>query len=129
MLGWIPARTWVFAVGVIEGSWPQEGRRDAVFMELLLSLGVPRDHLVFLRDTHATPREVENRMKALLSRANPGDLAIIYFSGHGTTKKRGGPLRFVVWPDGDESHWPASSLFAAIESSFPGAGALLFADC
>ena len=125
---WNPARTWVFAVGVIaypDGEhWPQEGRRDAALMEVLAQRGVPRAQMAFLTDANATRAIVMAKLVALLQRAAPGDTLLFYYTGHGD-KDAQGVGHFALY---DEA-MSMPSLFTTIERHFRGSHALLFADC
>lgn len=125
---WDPARTRVFAVGILRYEdgvhWPLEGRRDAVLMELLARRGVPAEKIVFVRDEEATGEAVRERFRAHLEAAtDPDELLWVYFAGHGSRSEEGGC--FVLYDDA----WQHPELFAAIERYYRGRAALLTADC
>lgn len=135
---WDPARTWVFAVGVLEwkasqvfGSFPKEGRRDAELMELLKSKGVPADHVVFIKDGEATRAKVEKALAEHVAKAKVGDLLIFYYAGHGCKADSGATYfaNYDATGDVEKTGWPLASILDTIEARFKGSRALLTADC
>jgi hypothetical protein len=118
---WEPKRTWVVAVGVIEGAWSTETRRDTVLLETLKAQGVPEAQVLFLADSEATIDATEERMAAHLAQASVGDLVIFYFTGY----SGGSDSQHFVLTDGD---WPIHRIFALIEQHFTGSHALLLGD-
>jgi len=118
---WEPKRTWVVAVGVIEGSWSTETRRDTVLLETLKAQGLPGEQVLFLADSEATIEATEERMAAHLARAGEGDLVIFYFTGY----SGGSDNQQFVLTDGE---WSTHRVFALIERHFPGDHALLLGD-
>jgi hypothetical protein len=125
---WAPAKTWVFAVGVLaypEGqAWPEEGRRDAEMIKELAARGVPAPQITFIKDRQATLAAVRKSFDALLATA-PADATLwFYFAGHGT-RRDSGVTEFSLY----DAKWPIPELFSAIERRFAGNTALLFADC
>jgi hypothetical protein len=118
---WEPGRTWVVAVGVIEGSWPTETRRDTVLIETLKARGVREEQVLFLADSEASIETVEQQMTDHLAQASEGDLAIIYFTGYSRSDDG---VHFVL-ADGD---WSIHRVFALLEQHFSGARVLLLGD-
>jgi hypothetical protein len=68
---------------VIEGHWPQQGRRDAELLACLRQRGVPAGNIVFLEGARATPARLQKKLEGHLAQAAEGDLLIVYFCGHG----------------------------------------------
>ena len=134
---WDPSRTWVFAVGVLEWEqsdifpgFPKEGRRDAEFVELLQSRGVPQDQIVFLKDQRATKRRVEGELSKLLEKTRDGDTLFFYYAGHGV-KDDAGAVYFANYDATEEiakSAWSVDAVLTTINREFKGSHALLFAD-
>lgn len=63
--------------------------------ELLRTVqGFPADHIVTLVDEQATRKAVLSAMDRLVDRVGAGDLALIYFSGHGTSSHEYKPWGF-----------------------------------
>lgn len=135
---WEFGRTWVLAIGILRwqdseswASFPAEGRRDAVLVQSLVQLGVPADHVVFLRDQQATRAEMTSQLGALLARIPAGDSLIFYYAGHGH-REESGATYFVTHDAGDDlarTAVPFSHVVDAITTRFRGSRALLFADC
>lgn len=122
---WEPAKTWVFAVGVLEWEdpgvtrFPKRDRRDAEWIELLKARGVPAGQIVFLRDAEATLDRVRKEFAGFLPRV--GDTLFVYYAGHGD--EEGGFLPY------DGGGWSARSIVEDVDTRFKGVRALLMADC
>lgn len=132
---WQPARTWLFAVGILEwpkeanlGAFPKEGRRDAELVELFKKRGVPADQIRFLKDEQATLANIRGGLRALLQRVRRGDLLVVYYAGHGGYGKDLS-LRLANYDAAAGPWWPAAGLVAAIEGSVEGAKVWLMGDC
>lgn len=131
---WDPARTVVFAVGVLTfkdkqlETFPQEGRRDAELVALLRERGV-RD-AVFISDREATRSRIERDFAALLGRTQAGQTLIVYYTGHGV-RGEDGEVGFAPWDMGDglATTWRVQSIVDQIEGRFRGERALLLVDC
>ena len=136
-LGWEPARTWAFVVGVLEwqhddvfASFPTENRRDAQLVALLRECGIPQAQIAYLQDRKATTRAIQQAFEAHLSKAAPGDLLIVYYCGHGDRTDDGAAYFASYDCDGGEhAGWLVDSIPATVERCFAGGRALLLADC
>lgn len=136
---WDPARTWVFAVGILEwqdkktfGAFPKEGRKDQELMDLFRSRGVPEDHILFLKDEEATRKRILAELPKHLEKAGEGDLLVFYYAGHGCRDDDSGAMYFANYDATApfaKTGWKMSSVFDEIESKFRGSSALLMADC
>ncbi len=86
---WDPAKTWVFAVGLLEwadpmySAFPQENRQDIEFLNVLKARGVADDHVVFLKDREATTDRVTQEFENFVRQPTAGDTLILYYCGHG----------------------------------------------
>lgn len=86
---WNPAKTWVFAVGILEwksgkyGAFPKENRRDERLISVLKDRGVPESQITFLQDKIATTSHVQESFQEFLTKPRPGDWVFFYFTGHG----------------------------------------------
>ncbi|HKC62836.1 MAG TPA: caspase family protein [Pyrinomonadaceae bacterium] len=136
---WNPARTWVFAVGILEfehgdswDSFPKEGRKDAELVDFFRQRGVPRDQILFIKDREATRARIERALVRFLARANEGDMLIFYYTGHGAQDDATGKVYFASYDADDDlarTAWSVSSIFNTIERNFRGSRALVIADC
>ena len=126
---WNPARTHVFAVGLLEYDdgvhWPLEKRRDVVLMDALRRRGVPDASITFMRDAEATTRGFEGELLQLLDRTRAGEQLLVYYAGHGGRDREHGGGYFKL----RDGRLPIAQLFAWIERRFAGELALLTADC
>ncbi len=125
---WEPAKTWVFAVGVIQypdgQAWPQEGRRDVEWIAQLKSCGVPAAQILYLQDKAATLSDTQKAFGTFLAKMPADAMLWFYFTGHGT-KSTGGTGAFVLY----DNNWSIPTVLSTIERRFAGKTALLFADC
>jgi len=133
---WEPRRTWVFAVGILQfqhkeifDSFPQKNRRDAQLIEYFRQQGVPESQIIFLKDSQATTRRVENSFPAFLSKAGPDDLLLFYYTGHGYKSDDEQTTYFATYDDSaDTVGWATDAIIRDIEKYFKGSRALLTAD-
>lgn len=139
-IGWNPARTWVFAVGILQwqhsdiyDSFPDAmpNRADRRLVQALQAAGVPEQHVVFLVDHQATLANIRRQLRAHLDRTQEGDLLIFYFAGHGTRDRGTRQTYFANYDAGQsyKSHWPVTEIFDTIEQRFSGERVILLADC
>ncbi len=138
---WIPEKTWVFAVGILEWKHPDvwapfpdavEGRFDRKLVNFFRSKGVPSNQIVYLEDRGATLREIQTKLPQLLSNTQQDDLLIFYFAGHGDWDSDSDEHYFINYDANAEdrdNYWSISSIFDDIENNFNGAKVLLLADC
>jgi hypothetical protein len=132
---WQPAKTWVFAVGILNfddktlATWPDKGREDVVFLDTLRQRGVPTEHIVFLKNQEGTKARITSRLTEFLKQPGPDDTFMFYYAGHGSRdyNKDARPVSFVTYDAA--SDWPIRSVFDEVEANFKGARALLLADC
>lgn len=135
--GWDPARTWVFAVGLLEWEdsdsfpgFPKEDRRDRQLVKLFRDAGVPADRIVYLEDRAATAARVRSELDALLARTRPGDLLVFYYAGHGYRSEEDGTFYMTPWDTRDDATaWSFDSVLEALDRSFRGDRVLAAADC
>jgi hypothetical protein len=133
---WQPQRTWVFVVGILQwqhkdmfDSFPQKNRRDAQLVEFFRQQGVPASQLVFLKDSQATTRRVQNSFQSFLSQTGPDDLLFFYYTGHGYKSDDEQKTYFATYDAGEDvDGWATDSIVRDIERYFKGSRALLTAD-
>ena len=132
---WQPAKTWVFAVGVLKFddsslvTWPDEGRADAEMIKVMQQRGVPADHILFLKNEQATKANVTQKFAPFLQRAEADDTLVFYYAGHGARNysKPDRTCTFVTYDT--TSTWTVSSVFDTVQQNFHGAQVIYFADC
>lgn len=139
-IGWTPARTWVFAVGILQWEHPEiydsfpdaiPNRADRRLVDALEAAGVPKEHVVCLFDEQATLETIRREYRAQLDRIREGDLLIFYFAGHGTRDRKTRATYLANYDAAEDyaSHWPVQEVFDTLESRFRGSGVILMADC
>lgn len=136
---WNPAKTRVFAVGVLSfqdqslGTWPDEGRVDAEMIEQLKKRGVPEANIVFLTNAEATREAVEKKLNESLAASAADETFIFYYAGHGCRDfdddKR--PVSLVCYDSmpKQDNYWRLGDVVSAIEKGFKGGDVLITADC
>lgn len=138
---WEPAKTWVFAVGILQwensDTWPSfpdavVGRFDEKLVNLFQEIGVPEEQIIYLQDEAATLEEIQEKLAEFLARTDEEDLLILYFAGHGDWDSETGIHYFINYDahgEDRENYWSIPAIFDEIENSFNGSKALLLADC
>ena len=135
---WEPAKTWVFMAGVLEwqdknlSPFPKKDRQDRVLETKLKEAGVPADHLVFLEDSQATQKAMQQELRQLAEKAGEGSTFIFYYAGHGM-QDDGGEV-FLANYDADTGKKKAtcvamSDVSRILSKNFKGDRLLFFADC
>jgi hypothetical protein len=87
--GFDPSKTRALIVGILSWrdprfrSFPSEGRRDAMLVDLLRRKGVPSANVTFLRDQQATKQSIERAFEASLRAVQPDETLLVYYAGHG----------------------------------------------
>jgi hypothetical protein len=132
---WEPAKTWVFAVGVIQfddpslTSWPDKGRVDAELMKALEKRGVPTDHILFLKNEEATRKNIAQKFTPFLKRIGEDETLLFYYAGHGG-RDYSNPARTCAFVTYDTaSRWGVGSIFESVEKNFSGKQVIYTADC
>lgn len=86
---WQPGQTYVLVASIT--SWPAAAqlasfpaaRRDEDLIRAFEQAGVPRSHLVFLKDAQAKRAAVLSQLRDLAQLCQPQDTLMFYFQGHG----------------------------------------------
>ena len=137
-LGWDPAHTWIFAVGVLHwkhsemfGSFPVKERRDAELVDFFKQHGVSADHIVYLQDKQATQSRIDAAFSEQLKKIGPDDLLIVYYAGHGSKYKKGQDVHLASYDAGDKSvpGWSVNSIPKKISENSSCQRVLWFIDC
>jgi hypothetical protein len=133
---WMPARTWVFAVGILEfegnrfGGFPKEGRRDDILMETFRKRGVPEEQIKFIKDSEATTANVHREFMDFLPRAGQGDWLIVYYTGHGYHSPDHQTAYLASYDTSDTTpSLEVAVIPRLIERHFQGARAMIAIDC
>ncbi|HEY3965940.1 MAG TPA: Tudor-knot domain-containing protein [Planctomycetaceae bacterium] len=139
ILDWRPEKTWLFAVGVLEYEHPQvwrnqpaakTDRRDDHLVQHFRERGIPEKQIVYLRDREATQQHIGRALTGLLERTRPGDLLILYYTGHGFRDHKSRDVHFANYDAKDgPTAWPVRGIVDTVERHFQGDKALLMADC
>lgn len=132
---WQPEKTWVFAAGILNfankklGTWPDEGRVDAVMIEALKKRGVPEGQIVFVKNSEATHEALTTKLDELLKKTAEGDTLLFYYAGHGARDWQdvNRPASLVCYDA--KGLWAITDVLDRIEKGFKGANVLLTADC
>jgi len=137
-LGWDPAHTWIFAVGVLHwkhremfGSFPVKERRDAELVEFFKRHGVPADHIVYLQDENGTQKRIDAAFKDQLKQIGKDDLLIVYYAGHGSKSDKGQDVHLASYDAGDKGvpGWSVNSIPKTITANSSCQRVLWFIDC
>lgn len=116
-----PERRWAVVVGVStyqhfpKESWLDSAAEDARAMaEFLRSPrggGMPESHLKLLINEKATTREIRLALDFMIKNVAPGDVATIFFAGHGQVQQFGsGEIGYLLPYDSDPSVLSATAL-------------------
>lgn len=116
-----PERRWAVVIGVSryeylpKSAWLESGDKDATaFADFLQSPrggGLPDDHLKLLLNEQATTRNVRLALDFLIKNVAPGDVATIFFAGHGQVQQLGSSEAAFLLPyDSDPSVLSATAL-------------------
>ncbi|HEX8551227.1 MAG TPA: Tudor-knot domain-containing protein [Abditibacteriaceae bacterium] len=136
-LGWQPAKTWVFAVGVLQfkhkdsfDSFPAKDRRDSTLVKFFKERGVPNEQIVFLKDKQATHSAIATSFRTFIQKPGPDDFVLIYFTGHGYEPDDKNEPYLSSYDAGDKGKpgWRIASIPESIARSRAGR-ALIFLDC
>ena len=137
-LGWDPAHTWIFAVGVLHwkhsemfGSFPVKERRDAELVDFFRQRGVPENQIVYLQDTNGTQERIDEAFTEQLKRIGPNDLLIVYYAGHGSKWQKGKDVYLASYDAGDKGvpGWSVNSIPTKISANSSCRRVLWFIDC
>lgn len=129
---WNPKQTYVFVVGVLEWersekfpSFDKKGRIDAKIVDFFRQKGVPASQIVYLQDTEASTRHVQERLGSFLQTTTPESTLIYYYCGHGYRNQ----ANQVCFANYSGANWPVEEIVATIDREFAGKTVLFTADC
>lgn len=116
-----PEKRWAVVIGVsryeylAKGAWLDSGDKDAAaFAEFLQSPrggSLPDDHLKLLLNEQATTRNIRLALDFLIKNVAPGDVATIFFAGHGQVEQLGsGEVGYLLPYDSDPAVLSATAL-------------------
>lgn len=133
---WNPAKTWVFAVGILEyedseslSSFPKENRKDQLFINTLLHRGVPQSQIVFIKDQDARRRALQQRFIRFLQKIKNDETMIFYYAGHGAQGHRF-EKGLASYDTGirNTQVWYFQTILKLIRTKAPNIQTILFAD-
>lgn len=139
--GWEPAKTYVFAVGILKWKNPDQwasfpnivkNRADQQFVEFFKKSGVPEDQVVFLKDEKATLKNIRTRFREFIQQPGEDDLVIVYFAGHGWWDSSSNQYYLVNYDAQKDDYsdlWSVKSLCKDMGDKFSGGRALFVLDC
>ena len=137
-LGWHPAHTWIFAVGVLHwkhsemfDSFPVKDRRDTELADFFKQHGVPENRIVYLQDKNATQKRIDAAFTEQLKKIGADDLLIVYYAGHGTKSEKGKDVYLASFDAGDKDvpGWSVNSIPKTISGNSSCRRVLWFIDC
>ncbi len=116
-----PEKRWAVVVGVSryehlpKSAWLNSGDKDAkAYAEFLLSQrggGMPSEHLKLLLNEDATTKNVRLALDFLITNVVSGDVATIFFAGHGQVNQFGsGEVAYLLPYDSDPATLNATAL-------------------
>lgn len=116
-----PERRWAVVIGVSRyqhlpsQSWLDSATEDAVavaeFLRSPRGGSLPEGHLKLLLNEKATTREIRLALDFLIKNVRPGDVATIFFAGHGQVQQFGsGEIGYLLPFDSDPSVLNATAL-------------------
>lgn len=129
-----PANSLVLITGVLRWEDPSlspfnsRNRKDEELYKLLLQQGVPADNMIYLKDEEATLSAIQEAMKSLLVKSNPGSTFIFYYAGHGA-RAGNGPVSFTNYDYAADNMFGVNSITSAVNRYFKGKTLWLLADC
>lgn len=132
---WDPAKTWVFAIGLLEwedpkfAAFPQANRQDSEFVNVLKARGVADGHVVYLKDRQATTARITQEFEEFVRRPSEGDTLILYYCGHGYNSPNHRQTFLASYDASDNKPGiRVGSFLVAIESLFKGKSVIIAAD-
>lgn len=137
-LGWDPAHTWIFAVGVLHwkhsemfGSFPVKDRRDAELVDFFRQHGVPQNQIVYLQDKSGTQERIDRAFTEQLKKIGKDDLLVVYYAGHGSKWRKGDDVYLASYDAGDKAvpAWSVNSIPKKISANSSCQRVLWFIDC
>ncbi len=131
---------WAVVIGISQYQHPEipklkYAHRDAqAFSDFLRSPNggaFSDDHILLLLNEQATRKNIENAMFQFLSKTDPNDLVVIFYSGHGSTLGKENAY-FVTYDanpyDFENSAFKMRNIQKAMESSIQAERVIVFAD-
>lgn len=139
--GWEPAKTHVFAVGLLKWKNPDQwssfpnivkNRSDQQFVDFFRKSGVPSEQIVYLQDEKATLKNIRTRFRDFIQQPGDEDLLIVYFAGHGWWDENTNKYFFVNYDAKKEDAsdlWSVKSICKDVADKFSGGRILFILDC
>lgn len=135
-LGWSPASTGIFVVGVLKwksselSGFSVKNRRDAKLVNFFREAGVPDDRIVYLDNENATLPNVMTSLKNQAVQAQPSDTLVFYYCGHGwLDDNNNGYLANYDAGETDKSCLAVKDVVNTLKNNFKGSQLLMLADC
>lgn len=131
-----PANTYVFMAGVLQWQSPslspfnKKNRKDEELYNLLLSKGLKKENIIFLKDNDATLANMNTSLRTILMKTGPQSSFIFYYAGHGV-RGGNGPVCFANYDYNNkgDNGFKVTTVSEQLKSLFKGKQAWLLADC
>lgn len=135
--GFDPANTYIFISGVLKwqspslASFSDRNRKDVELYNKFLASGVPKENMVFLKDSEATLNMMTTKLKEILSKTKAGSTFIFYYAGHGVRGGNNGPVCFANYDyiGSKANGFKVTTVSELVKSDFKGKQIWLLADC
>ncbi|MBL9114313.1 MAG: caspase family protein [Verrucomicrobiaceae bacterium] len=130
---WSPAKTRVIVISLAafagetpgNTSFSTSDRLDDPLVGQFLSLGVPLDNMLYLKDSRATKNTITKVVPYFLGLSQEDEMLIFYYSSHGGYDPKTGTHTYSAFDGSISIDWFVKS----IESKFKGKQVMLFSDC
>jgi hypothetical protein len=114
-----------YAANANLNNFSTDDRLDTAFVNQLITKGVPKDKITFLKDKEATLANIQTKVKEALSQSTPDETLIFYIGSHGGYDATKQQWNYYTYEEGKLNF---SWILQALNTYFKGQKALLFSD-